>query len=78
MVSAPVWGTGGPEFESRRPTRNRLVGLTRVPIRAKTMTEDKQSGFIAGGPRRVRGEDEGFWAFLRAWVVNLFKVDRRL
>jgi hypothetical protein len=49
-----------------------------VPIRAKTMTEDKQPGFIAGGPRRVRGEDEGFWAFLRAWVVNLFKVDRRL
>jgi hypothetical protein len=42
------------------------------------MTEDKQSGFIAGGPRRARRDDEGFWAFVWGWVVNLFKVDRRL
>jgi hypothetical protein len=42
------------------------------------MTDKKQSGFIAGGPRRVRGDSEGFWAFLWGWVANLFKVDRRL
>jgi len=43
-----------------------------------TMTDEKQAGFIAGGPRRVRGEDEGFWAFLLGWITSLFKVDRRI
>lgn len=40
--------------------------------------EKKHTGFIAGGPRRVRGEGEGFWSFLRGWIVSLFRVDRRL
>jgi hypothetical protein len=34
--------------------------------------------FIAGGPRRARQENEGFWAFLRGWIGSLFGVDRRL
>jgi hypothetical protein len=42
------------------------------------MTEDEQLGLIAGGRRRARGEDEGFYAFVWGWVVNLFEVDRRL
>ena len=50
------------------------VLATLVPV-----TDDKkQAGFIAGGPRRVRGEDEGFWAFLLGWITSLFKVDRRI
>ena len=43
-----------------------------------TVTDEKQAGFIAGGPRRVRGEDEGFWAFLLGWIASFFKVDRRI
>jgi hypothetical protein len=38
----------------------------------------KRAGFIAGGPRRVRGEDEGFLAFLLGWVASFFRVDRRM
>ncbi|HET8969299.1 MAG TPA: hypothetical protein VFN06_07720 [Gaiellaceae bacterium] len=42
------------------------------------MTDEKHARFIAGGPRRVRGEDEGFWAFLRGWIASFFRVDQRL
>jgi len=34
--------------------------------------------FIAGGPRRIRQENESFWAFLLGWIGSLFRVDRRL
>jgi hypothetical protein len=39
---------------------------------------EKHSRFVAGGPRRVRAEGEGFWAFLRGWIASLFTVDRRM
>jgi hypothetical protein len=42
------------------------------------VADEKQAGFIAGGPRRARNEGEGFWAFLRAWIASLFSVDRRM
>jgi hypothetical protein len=44
----------------------------------RAMADDKRPGFIAGGPRRARNEEEGFWAFLRDWVASIFRVDRRM
>jgi len=40
--------------------------------------EERHTRFIAGGPRRVRGEGEGLWSFLRGWIASLFTVDRRM
>jgi hypothetical protein len=42
------------------------------------IVSDEKTRFIAGGPRRVRAEGEGFWAFLRGWIASLFSVDRRM
>lgn len=42
------------------------------------MTNEKHTGFVAGGPRRARAEGEGFWSFLRGWIASLFGVDRRM
>jgi hypothetical protein len=42
------------------------------------VSDEKQARFIAGGPRRVRGDGEGFWSFVRGWIASLFSVDRRL
>ncbi|HYI73835.1 MAG TPA: hypothetical protein VEW90_01090 [Gaiellaceae bacterium] len=42
------------------------------------MSDKRHAGFVAGGPRRVRAEGEGFWAFLRGWIASLFTVDRRM
>ena len=44
----------------------------------ETMADEKQSGFIAGGPRRARNEGRGFWGFLREWIASLFRIDRRM
>lgn len=44
----------------------------------RVMADEKQAGFIVGGPRRARNEGEGFWAFLRDWIASLFRVDRRM
>lgn len=44
----------------------------------RLMADEKRAGFIAGGPRRARKEGEGFWIFLRGWIANLFRVDRRM
>lgn len=53
--------------------------MSRADVLATLVTvTDEKAGFIAGGPRRVRGEDEGFWAFLLGWITSLFKVDRRI
>ena len=72
------WGTRGPEFESRRPDWGTGWWTRARAHPCKAMTEDEQLGLIAGGRRRARGEDEGFYAFVWGWVVNLFEVDRRL
>ena len=42
------------------------------------MADEKQTGFIAGGPRRARKEGEGFWVFVRDWIASFFRVDRRM
>ena len=44
----------------------------------RVMADEKQAGFIAGGPRRARNGGEGFLAFLRDWIASLFRVDRRM
>jgi hypothetical protein len=44
----------------------------------RVMADEKQAGFIAGGPHRARKDGEGFWAFLRGWIAGLFRVDRRM
>jgi hypothetical protein len=55
-------------------------GETAVASRANlnTVSDERQARFIAGGPRRVRHEGEGFWAFLLGWIASLFRVDRRM
>ena len=44
----------------------------------RPVSDPKRAGFIAGGPRRTRGEGEGLWSFLRGWIASLFRVDRRM
>ena len=48
LVSAPVWGTGGPEFESRRPDSSRS---TRPQVRPPSGVSGSASG-CCGAPGR--------------------------
>jgi hypothetical protein len=36
---------------------------------------DERQGFV---PRHMRGDDGGFWSFVRRWFRDLFKPDRTL
>ena len=58
LVSAPVWGTGGPEFESRRPDR-------RAPAARGFLLRQRPSP-----TRRMRRLSRRFWRSVRKLLVS--------
>ena len=78
----PTTGNTGENFvflgASRRQPRSSPSGGSAPPLPPLANLVTVTDRFIAGGPRRVRQENESFWAFLLGWVGSLFRVDRKL